>query len=267
MIGAHNCRSVSPRRRGVGHHALVKGLALTVLLVVLTACAASHQQVASDPLAVLKRAAQRSVATSSATLTGAMFNEGKQVVLMSGAIDFHQHGDSITLKPGPAAGSYPPYEARFVNGWSYVQIDSAVQRPSTVRSGTAWIAFQKWPGNLPVPDRSLPPRFPIDALNLPVTQPKIAAYFVDPTGTVPRRVSVRFLNGEYSESNYTYSIDGRGLIVALALSDPTTGHRLQTFDFTYGPSTPVIVAPTRGVQRLAPGERLYPPKTTAPTSG
>jgi hypothetical protein len=245
----------------------VKGLALAVSLVVFAACATSHKSVASDPLAVLKLAAQRSVATSSATLTGAMFNEGKQVVLLSGAIDLHQRADSITLKPGPGGGSYPSYEARFVGGWSYVEIDSAVRHPPTLRSGTTWIAFQQWPGSLPVPDRSLPPSFPIDAVHLPIRQPKIAASFIDPAGTNPRRVSVRFLNGEYSASNYTYSIDSRGLLVALVISDPTTGHRLETFDFTYGASAPSIVAPTSGVQRLAPGERLYPPKTTAPTSG
>ena len=243
----------------------MKGLALAISLVVFAACATSHKSVESNPLAALKLAAQRSVAKSSATLTGAMFNNGEQVVLFSGAMDLHRRADLITLKPGPGGRSYPPYEARFVGGWSYVQIDSAVQRPPTVRSGSAWIAFRQWPGGLPVPDRSLPPSFPIDAVRLPLTQPKIAASFIDPPGTNPRRLSVRYLNGEYSASNYTYSIDRSGLLVALVISDPTTGHRLETFDFTYGGSAPSIVAPS-GVQRLAPGERLYPPKTTGPTS-
>ncbi|MDQ1478162.1 MAG: hypothetical protein QOE62_3391 [Actinomycetota bacterium] len=197
-----------------------------------------------------------------------MTQDGKPLVDLSGTIDFTRQRDSITLSPSAGQKSYPPYEVRYVDGWSYIQIDTgAVRRPPSLRSGTRWIAFHQLPSVIPVPDRAMPPGVPIDVMNLPLTQPMVNAHYVDPPGTTPRRVSVRFSRGPYSVLGLTYSIDTTGHIAAVSSLDVARGGGGgNTLTFAYGPDTTNIVAPSTGVQTLKPGENLYPVPTTAPSS-
>ena len=197
-----------------------------------------------------------------------MTQDGQQVVLLSGTVDFARRRDSISLSPGPGMNTYPPFEVRFVGGWTYIEIDEAVRRPPTLHPGTAWIAFHQRPAVvLPVPDRALPPQVPIDVINLPLTQPMVDARFIDGPEAEPERVSVRFAKGEYSGIGYTYSIDADQHIVRVSGQDVARGGGGgSTLEFAYGPRAGQIAAPSTGVQRIAPGETLYPqPTTTGPS--
>lgn len=191
--------------------------------------------------------------------------QGQDQVVVSGVVDFAHRSDSFTLTPARGAGSYPPYEARFVDGWSYIEIDAAVRRPPTLRADAKWIAFRDKRGLLPVPDRALPPGVVIDTIGLPLTQPYAEARFLDGPGSGPRRVSLRFRRGVYSGEDYTYSIDANGRIVVVSTLNAADGQGT-VLAFVYGPIQRSTVAPSDGVQRLAPGENLYPTPTTAPTS-
>ena len=243
-------------------------LSLGLLVILSAACSSSHATAVTDPGSALKAAARRSTASPSATFRGAMNDYAKPRVSLSGAVDFAGRKDSITLVPVRGAGTYPPYEVRFVNGWSYVEIDRSVRRPPTLRATTTWIAFRGYVRVLPVPDRSIPPEILIDVMNLPLTQPMVNPQFIDPPGSNPRRVSVRFARGSYSAEAFTYSIDTDGEIVAFSGNDVASGGGRPGFalTFTYGSGRGNIVAPSSGVQTLKPGENLYPTPTTTPTS-
>jgi len=157
---------------------------------------------------------------------------------------------------------------RLVDGWTYIEIDAAVDRPPTLHPGTAWVAFHQRPTvTIPVPDRALPPQYPIDAVNFPLAQPMLNAHFLDPAGTIPRRVSVRFAKGEQSGSVFTFSIDAEQRIVEV-LSTDVSGRSGQgtSLKFAYRPDKREIVAPTTGVQTVGPHEQLYPTPTTAGTT-
>jgi hypothetical protein len=193
-----------------------------------------------------------------------MTADGKRVVVVSGSIDLANRRDSITIGPAPGVKAYPPFRVRFVDGWTYIEIDAAVERPPTLRADARWIAFRKSTGLLPVPDRALPPAEPIDAINLPLSQQMVNAQFIDPPGSSPRRVTVRFARGEYSALSFTYAIDASGRIVGETSRNVArggaSGHALT---FIYGPLDGTIGAPSTGVQILAPNENLYPSPTTA----
>ena len=197
-----------------------------------------------------------------------MGNHGKQVAVFSGVIDFAERRDSITMRPAPGVKSYQPYEVRFVDGWSYIEIDRSLHRPPIVRADATWIAFQGiGPANgLPVPNETLGPVSPLDTIWLPLTEPMVNAHFIDAPGTDPRRVSVRFGRGAYSGYVFTYSIDSNQRIVAVSNLNHSYEDFGTTLVFVYGAQAAKIVAPSRGVQRLTPGVNLYPTPTTAPTS-
>ncbi len=185
--------------------------------------------------------------------------------MFSGAVDFANRKDSISISPAPGVGSYPPFDVRFVGGRSYIEIDAAVKRPPTLHPSTRWIEFDQNPGVIPVPDRAMPPRVPIDTVGLPLAQPMIDARFLDAAARDPRRVSVRFAKGPYSGPTRVYSIDSHGLIVAVEDMDSTDAQGL-TLALDYGPTSVKIAAPVAGVQRVGNGENLYPTPTTAPTA-
>jgi hypothetical protein len=260
-------------QRQIGHHALLRIQVMCALsAVILVSCGSAHNQLPSDrrvpqddPAAILQAAAHRSLGTSSAALHGASSAHGLDQVVFSGAIDFAEREDSLSISPAPGVASYPPFDVRFVGGQSYVEIDDAVKRPPTLHPGTRWIEFDQNPGAIPVPDRAMPPKVPIDTVGLPLAQPMIDARFLGAAARDQRRVSVRFARGPYSGVTYIYSIDSRGLIVALEDTDPTDAQGL-TLAFDYGPTSVKIVAPVIGVQRVGNGEYLYPTPTTAPTA-
>jgi len=235
-----------------------------VLAIVLASCSSTHKSAPTDAVTTLMAASAQSGRASFATLRGAMTAEGQDQVVVSGEVDFKDREAMLTLAPTPGMGTYPPYEARFVDGWSYVEIEAGVRRPPTVRADARWIAFQQKPAYLPVPDRSLPPEFPIFLIGLPRTQPAMSAQFIDPPGTDPRRLSVRFGRGIYSGSDFTYGIDKGGRIVSVSdvVRSDQQGSR---FTLVYGNGVANVVAPSGGVQRLTPGENLYPTPTTAST--
>src|SRR5262249_3592882 len=146
----------------------------------------------------LKVAARQSVDASTATLHGSITQDGKPLVNLDGAVDLAARSDSITLSAAPGQKRYKPYEARFVDGWNYVEIDPGVPFPPSLPSGTRWVRFRQPPGLLPVPDRATPPVVPIDVINLPLTQPMIDAHYVNGPGIHPTQISVRFERGPYS---------------------------------------------------------------------
>ena len=197
-----------------------------------------------------------------------MGNQGKQVAVFSGVIEFAERRVSIAMSPANGVKSYPPYEVRFVDGWSYVEIDRSLHRPPTVRADVRWIAFQGIAParGLPVPNETLGPVSPLDTMNLPLTQPMVNAHFIDAPGSDPRRVSVSFGRGAYSGYVFTYAIDPNQRIVAVSNLNHSHDDFGTTLDFVYGPHDGNIVAPSRGVQRLTPGDNLYPTPTTAQTS-
>jgi hypothetical protein len=193
-----------------------------------------------------------------------MTESGKPLVELSGIVDFAGRRDSITFTPAQGQASYPPYQARFVDGWNYVEVAPSVRRPPTVHTTTMWLAFQDLPSGLPVPDRTMPPEVPIDVINLPLTQPMVNAHFVDAPGTKSRHVAVRFGRGRYSGLGFTYSLDASERIEAVTSRDVARGGGGgNTLAFVYGPDIGTVVAPSIGVQKLVPGENLYPTPTTA----
>jgi hypothetical protein len=196
-----------------------------------------------------------------------MTQDGKPLVNLSGVVDLADRSDSITLSAGPGQKSYPPYEVRFVDGWNYVELDSGVPLPPTLRSGTRWVRFRQLPGELPVPDRAMPPVVPIDDVNLPLTRPMIDAHYVNGPGIHPTQISVRFGRGPYSALGFTYSIDAGGRIVGVTSSDLARGGGGGiNVRLAYWPNSTAIVPPSTAVETLAPGENLYPSPTTASTS-
>jgi hypothetical protein len=258
------CGVAAPARDRCQYALLRACVFIALLAIVLASCSSAHKSAPIDAAATLMAASTQSGMASFATLRGAMTAGGKDQVVVSGEVDFKDREAILTLAPSPGVGTYPPYEARFVDGWSYVEIDPAVRRPPTVRADARWIAFHEKPAYLPVPDRSLPPELPISLIGLPRTQPAMSAQFIDPPGTDPRRLSARFGRGIYSSSDFTYGIDRSGRIVSV--SDVVrSDEQGSTFTFVYGTGVANVVAPSGEVQRLTAGENLYPTPTTAST--
>jgi hypothetical protein len=181
-----------------------------------------------------------------------------------GSVDLPKSRTSITIAAGPGSGSsYPPFEIRYVDGWSYIQIDAALRRPPTLRPDAQWVAYRKPHGLLPIPTRSIPPAYPVRTLQWLLTRPISHAKFADPPTAHPRRVTAQFAGKERSLT-YTYSIDRSGRITMVVLYDAPD--RASTkLAFAYTKTAPQITAPNAHVQPLAPNESLYPSTTTTPS--
>lgn len=195
-------------------------------------------------------------------MTGEMGNGGKPAVVFSGAFNFAARSASITSRAAPGMKSFSPYEVRFVDGWSYVEIAASVIRPPTLRADTRWIAFQGLPGQIPVPHQTLRGNYPYDVLSSPLTEPMLNVHFLDDSGSEPRRVQVRFAKGIFAASEFTFSVDATGRIVAFSSEDTSASAYSNALDFAYGSHGLTILAPSSGVQRLSRGEKLYPTTTT-----
>jgi hypothetical protein len=252
--------------RGAGNLCGVWGrrFCLVVALVV-AGCSGGHSSGRDDPLAAVQAAADRSL-TSRATFDGDMTADGQALIRLRGAVNFAQQQSVVTIADARVPASFVPFEERFVDGWSYVEISPSVQRPPTVGEDTRWIA---WKGSeakayVPIPDRAIPPAGPINALTWLSTEPIAKARFLAPGEDGGVRVEIRFRDAVY-RGPYIYTIDRDGRIGQISHID--SDDQGMTLAFEYLERGPAIVEPVDRVQRLTDGEALYlSPSTTSPPS-
>ena len=247
---------------------------LVAVAVLVAACGSTRFP--RDAAATLEKAAARSAAGRAAIVNGSMSIDGTQVVLLSGALGVRDREASIRTADATRPAKYPPYESRFVDGWSYVQIDSAVQRPRLVKRSVNWIAFQARPTHpLPVPDRTMLPTAVFDLFDRLRSQPILDAHFVAPDAHGPVRVALRLpaLPADPSLGvTETVSIDAHGRIaqvdtVTRFVQQKHAHEQDDTYSLEWVDSTPAVAAPPDDeVQRLSPGENLYPPAPSTTTT-
>jgi hypothetical protein len=236
-----------------------------VIALVVAGCSGGHSSASDDPLAAARAAADRSL-ISRATFDGRMTAEGQALIELRGAVDFSRLQSVVTVTDARAPEAFVPFEERFIDNWSYLEISPSVKRPPTVAPGTRWIAFQGGETNpiLPIPDRAMPPAVPIDALRFLSRLPVADARFLQPRDDGLTRVEVRYRDAAH-RGPYTYTIGSDGRVAQVTV-DGKQDQDL-TLDFEYIERQPAISEPVDGVQRLEHGEQLYPaPSTTSPAA-
>lgn len=220
----------------------------TVLLLIalLTACS-SRTIAAKDPVAVLKQARDRSLASPAATYRGTMTAGGRDLVVLAGSVDFARRRTDTIVSPADGALTYPFYEIRFVDGWNYIQI-TTLRRPAEIHADTQWVAYQRRPQVVPIPDRVIPPALPIEVLEWPRTQPIAAARFVGSSSGPATKVAIRFRDAQFKNSEDTYTIGDDGTIEAVSIIDGNDQGVALIYDYTK--SSDGITAPAAHVQVL-----------------
>jgi hypothetical protein len=247
---------------GVNAHVLSVTMWAVIALVVVAcaSCSSGSKRTGESAASALHAAARQTLAISSADVHGDMTVDDSPEVALTGTVDFAHRRAAIRVAPAIEGASWPTFEVRYVDGWSYIQIDPGVRRPPTVSPKAQWIAYRGRPPRVvPVPDITIPPAFPVEAVQWVLDLHVADARFVDSASTDPRRVAARFAEASHRGTDYTYSIDRRGRIVAVSTDKDHGGDNL-TYVYTDRPVP--IVAPTDHVQRVPSGAELYPTTTT-----
>jgi hypothetical protein len=187
------------------------------------------------------------------------------LVTLNGSVDFRRRTVALTTASARHPAPYPPFESRYIDGWQYLQIDPAVSRPATVRPNVRWIAFQGRPGLLPVPDRTLNPMFPLEILDDVASGSIASARVVDAGHDQPTRIQFRRPRADTSSTtDYTATIGADGRIDEISSTTRfrqggATHSQTTQLTLTWTADPPRGAAPPSDqVQRLAPGENLYP---------
>lgn len=264
---------------------------LRAFLVTITLLAAGcgGQRFPVDAVGALRAAARQSSSGGAATLRGSMLLDGSELVLLTGTVDMRHRRASISTADARRPARYPPFESRFVDGWTYVGIDSAVRRPSRLSPSANWVAYEDvaFARGLPIPERTVPAGFLFTLVDQLRTEVIANAHFVDQKKNGSTKVQFQLPNLESNpsvKSTYTVSVgpDGRIgeiAIVKLSTQGGKSYEQDERFNLVWSQNTqPVEAPPASEVQRLAPGENLYatdpgattttqPPTTSPPTLG
>jgi hypothetical protein len=250
---------------------------LGVVVALLATSCGSATPFPRDASSTLKDAAKRTASAIGATLTGTVDDSSGPIVRVSGNADFRVHAVSLTTSSARATNRFPPFENRFVDGWEYVQLDSAVTRPRAVRPDVKWIAFRGQPGRIPLPSETLRAPYPVEILDKITSGTFTDAHFVGASPGSERRVEFRLPSGTTSAATFTNTAtigsDGRikELTTTARFEQGGTIHEQQGSDLTYtftADIPPIAAPPDDEVQRLTPGQDLYAtgsgPTTTTP---
>ena len=224
----------------------------------------------TDVASAVRAAATRSLASHGARLRGSVSSAGDVVDVVAGEIDFRQRTVSLRNASPSHPPSFPSYETRLVDGWSYFQVDPA-NRPPRLRSSAQWVAVRSgYSHGLPTPRGKLTmtPTFVFNVLDALRTKPLVEVRFVASAGGHPTRVQYRApsLDDASTISVTTVSIDAHGQIDEIAVATrfrrgtqirPEAQERI-TLTYVDAPSK-ATPPPSDHVQRLAPNEDLFAP--------
>jgi len=198
-----------------------------------------------------------------------MYATSGPVVELAGFASLRDRDLSLTTSAAALVlNPYPPYESRVVDGWSYIEIDSAVTRPAALRSNANWVAFQGRPGSLPVPDRTLDPTFLFEFFDHLTATPIVDAQYIGPKAVRGRQVRFRLPEFDVApiKTEYTVTIGPDDRIDEI--ESTLVGESGPNSDLTLTwrtPLPPISAPPSDEVQILTPGQNLYPATTTTTT--
>jgi hypothetical protein len=252
------------------------GRALSVVVcatVALTACADHHMTGAqrrnptsttgwADALTALRAAARSSQAAPSAAFRGGNFANDLGIIAYTGKVNFRSHRTAVTMRSAPAEPlRIPPYEIRYVDGVTYIQISPIVRRAPAISSDARWVSFTTAPTcGTPIPLQGLRATFPITALQWLLDEPVTRAAYIDGPEANPRRARVVFRKIERG-SRVVYGIDGTGRVSSVSITD--SANRGTRLTYTYTKAGASITSPSVDVQRLHPGANLCRATTAA----
>jgi len=236
-----------------------------ILVGVLLLASCGTTRFPRDAVAELRSAAARSSSGEGAVLGGTMDDDTGPVVVLKGSADFQHRTVTLTTSSDFHPARYPPFDARYVDGWTYVQIDSAVSRPPTIRRNVNWIAFQSRTGGLlPIPDRTMRTSFPFQFLDELRAGPITNAHFVGSPTNRPTRIQLQLPRLDTSTTTvYTVTFDSNGRIDDISSTvrfqqDGATHNQGSDLTLAWTSSVPAVEAPPADqVQRVLPGENLY----------
>jgi hypothetical protein len=204
-----------------------------------------------------------------AAIAGTMYDSLGPVVHLDGWLNLRARAVSLRTSSARLLESYPPYESRAVDGWSYIEVDAAVTRPASIRSDVNWVAFQGRPGLLPVPDRTLDTTYLFEFFEHLTATPIVDAQYVGPSGVRGRQVRFRLPAFDVApyKSEYTVTIGPDDRIDEIESSRVGANGPNSDLTLTWTTALPRITAPPSDeVQILTPGENLYPSTTTTTTT-
>jgi hypothetical protein len=243
-------------------------------LVALAVSCGAGTKFPGDALSVLRAAARHSSTTAGATIAGTMSDESGPVVGITGLADFADRSLSMTMHSAIPSRPYPPYDVRLVDGWQYVMIDSAVVRPPGLRPDAEWIAYRTPPHVLPLPDRGMSPAYPFMVFERLTAGKVTDAQELSPGPNGDRRIEFRVPDQDPAVGRDTYiaSIGPDDRIHELSSSlgaiEYGAVRQLQASDLVFDWTSrvePVSAPEASSVQRLEPGEELYPSGRTTTT--
>jgi hypothetical protein len=240
-----------------------------VVCVVFIASCSGAKPFPDDALSVLRSAGKRSASSVGAVVAGTMYNTLGPVIRLDGFVNLRDRTLSVRTSSALPSLSYPPFESRAVDGWSYVEIDSTVSRPAALRKNVNWVAFRGRPGLLPIPVETLDTTFLFEFFDhLTATQISQAEY-VGPSGVRGRQIrfGLPALDPIVATSEYTVTIRQDGRIDEIESSRVGANGPNSDLTLTWTTALPAITAPPSDeVQILTPGENLYPSTTTTTTT-
>ncbi len=251
----------------------MKQLCALLVAVALVTVGCASQRFSVSPVDQLRSAAKRASSAEGAALRGSLSESGTDLVTFTGVIEPRARDASIVTSDAKDPATYPPFETRFVSGSTYVAIGSAVARPERLNPSANWVAFAgaRTTHELPIPSViSVQPGFVFTVLDQLLRHPITAVRVISTEGDGPTKIEFR-LPGLTSKATeiFTASIDSNGQMGELdTASELHPGEQDTDLTLIWGTETAAIVAPPSDeVQRLLPGDNLYPNTTTTTTLG
>ena len=234
------------------------GAAACALALILAGCGAQPFSVAGAARSTLQRAARRTLAERTATMNGVETARGSVVVRFAGDVDFA--ADSADVVTTTVGSDLPPFDGRWVGGWTYLQMPRGQLRPPTIPRSVQWLAFhvRRFRGAIPVPAPTIYPGLPTQMLDDLVN----GDYSVEPVASPDRSL----------ESYRVSRIDGatRGATVLLragrVVGFDTTGSGDPVLKFTfvhYGEDVRVMPPAASHTRVIPAGANLYERARTA----
>jgi hypothetical protein len=173
----------------------------------LTGCAAQKWDSSAIARSYVEHAASRTLHERSAFLRGTFTSHGTAIVSFTGAVNFA--GDQADVSTVTFGSGLLPSDARWVSGWTYVEMPPGQQRPPTVRRSAQWLAFhvRRYRGAIPVPGETIYPGLPTQMLSdlvagnftvhrVPSPNGLFDAYRVSHLASATRGVTVLIQSGE-----------------------------------------------------------------------
>ncbi len=250
----------------------MKQLGALLVAVVLVTVGCGSQRFSVGPIDQLRSAAKRASSAEAAALRGSMASNGTRFVTLTGVIEPHDRDASVVTADAHDPAGFPPFEARFVGGSTYVAIDSAVERPPGLSPSANWVTYAgaRTTREIPIPSVSMPPGFVFTVFDQLLTHPIADVNVVDKQANGSTKIQFQLPDlASKSTLILTVSIDSGGqigeVVVASHIVEAKASYEQDTdLTFVWGGETAAIVPPPN--DEVQPLGDLYPSTTSTTTT-